>query len=143
MQPDSDIVTAVTAKRELFEKILNISNKELQLLKSHPNDFGIIDDFIALVNQRQQLMEAVDRLDKGLLAVAGEELDSICKDQMSEIRSIILSIQENDEQCHRLARVLLDKLGNKAKTVHNQKKAYQAYAPEPLETGAWFFDKKK
>lgn len=131
-------------KSKLFEEMLVISREELDLLKKHQEDPEVVDKLVALVDKRQQLIEAVDRLEEqGIPGVSQEELPAGYTEQFNEIQAIILSIQENDKQCRNLGQSLLNKLGKKLKETQGQKIAYQAYTQGPVETGAWFFDKKK
>jgi hypothetical protein len=144
MRLEGDVLLDKMAeKKMLFEQMLTVSREQVDLLKEHQEDPQVVAKITALVNKRKQLIEAVNRLEKGLDGTDKEELSAGYTEQNSEIRAIMLSIQENDKQAYNLAQILLNRIGKKLKQTRGQKKVNQAYTKGPAETGAWFFDKKK
>lgn len=151
--------TEIEIQRKLYEKILDISSKELLLLHNGENE-DISEKLSALIERRQILMNKIDQAREKIKEVMNETKQAdllgkktffFAKDKQTylyeqndkALRQIILDIHENDKLCQECLKNLLVDKGNKISSVRNNKKAYKAYNQVDAGTNACFFDKKK
>lgn len=117
-----------------YKEMLDISDSQKKILLDFEPNTDQIDKLNDLLTQRQLLIEKIDRL-----GIQWKEDSS----RFNHIRTIILSIQENDNINRQLLSKAMNKQGKSLGQIRANKKAYHAYKQINSSDQAWFFDKKK
>ena len=145
------LMDKIRKEKQLFVKMQVISRRQVELLQNSREDIEAINKFVALIDERQGLMDKIDLLSRQRTAIETEFGEDIMgqeqyRDYQGEravICSIIKSIQGNDSKCNELAREIMEQTGDKLANTRNNRKAVKAYLNPDMYSEACFFDRKK
>jgi hypothetical protein len=138
----------------LLQKMQGISAQQVELLRNCPLEVDIVT-LEELMEQRQGIMDAIDRIDEDLQKQMGiyNDLSGLVilelgkstayQKYLGMITSIILAIKGNDLVYQSLLEKVLEQTQSKLSSLRNSQKASKAYMPEEIYTEGWFIDQKK
>lgn len=138
----------------LLQKMQGISAQQVELLRNCPLEVDIVT-LEELMEQRQGIMDAIDRIDEDLQKQMGiyNDLSSLVilelgkstayQKYLGMITSIILAIKDNDLVYQSLLEKILEQTQSKLSSLRNSQKASKAYLQEEIYTEGWFIDQKK
>ena len=138
----------------LLQEMQGISAQQVQLLRDCQGEVDIIalED---MMEERQNIMDAIDRIDEKLQKQISPDRDSgalvllnlaksnVYQKYLSIIKSIILAIKDNDSIYQSLLELVLEETRSKLGSLRNNQKASKAYLQEEIYTEGWFIDQKK
>lgn len=159
MEPSlTKLLDRLDGEQLLFTEMLTVSQDQVALLEMGQPDEDMVNRLVELLNRRQQLMDKIDRVSDSISDTekaagvknknpeslqVGSDQQQAYRNKVSAIRTIITSIQANDNKCQKLARSVLNRMGDKLVSARENKKAFQAYTTTNAYHDACFFDKKK
>jgi len=134
---------------ELWQQMLGISVKQLEFCRDRDLKHEELDGFMQLIDQRQDLMNAFDRLVSGEIedfeadAITLHQAGSATGDENLDEAQIVAAIRRNDHACMELMRRASAELAERLKGYRANRRAAQAYAPDFTLTEGFFVDRKR
>ena len=134
----------------LWQEILSISQQKVELTQGSQLDMDV-DKLNGLLEQHQERIEAIDRLNREIeevtieLGSAGVDVtaDPEYQEAVANMRRIALLIKENDSITESRVQEILLQTQGKLQSLRNNKIAQKAYLQEGINTEGWFIDQKK
>ena len=133
-----DVRKALQAKKEHLESIFELTEQQDVLIQAL-DVVGLMDN----LNVRQEHIEAVEDLEKGLPDRRTLLMSHDCARLAVEINTIVDRIQQLDTLNQQKARDCLTFLKGQSKKISEGRRAGFMYDQKPNDVGATYFDLKK